>query len=108
MVGGRFSMSNPKTSLLMHFPSRRDEGFHQLLIQIWNPELSRRVIDSWLSLMDKDGWIAREQILGEEARSRVSSLLAILVCCRLLMTLSRGRSQENSKRSILTTQIPPC
>lgn len=26
---------------------------------------------SWLSLMDEDGWIAREQILGAEARSKV-------------------------------------
>ena len=26
---------------------------------------------SWLNLMDDDGWIAREQILGPEARTRV-------------------------------------
>lgn len=29
------------------------------------------VITSWFNLMDEDGWIAREQILGDEARSKV-------------------------------------
>jgi mannosyl-oligosaccharide glucosidase len=29
------------------------------------------IVKSWLSLMDEDGWIAREQILGLEARSKV-------------------------------------
>jgi mannosyl-oligosaccharide glucosidase len=28
-------------------------------------------VKSWLNLMDEDGWIAREQILGAEARSKV-------------------------------------
>jgi mannosyl-oligosaccharide glucosidase len=48
-----------------------DEGFHALLVNRWDPELTREILRSWLSLMDKDGWIAREQILGDEARSRV-------------------------------------
>src|SRR4051812_21792096 len=29
------------------------------------------IIKSWFNLMDEDGWIAREQILGAEARSKV-------------------------------------
>lgn len=29
------------------------------------------VVKSWLNLMDDDGWIAREQIIGAEARSKV-------------------------------------
>jgi mannosyl-oligosaccharide glucosidase len=29
------------------------------------------IVKSWVSLMDEDGWIAREQILGAEARSKV-------------------------------------
>jgi len=29
------------------------------------------IVRSWFNLIDEDGWIAREQILGEEARSKV-------------------------------------
>lgn len=48
-----------------------DEGFHQLLIRRWSPSLSREVLAHWMDLMTGPGWIAREQILGMEARSRV-------------------------------------
>ena len=33
--------------------------------------LSLEIVKSWFSLMDDDGWIPREQILGPEARSKV-------------------------------------
>lgn len=36
-----------------------------------NAFLSLEIIKSWFHLMDEDGWIAREQILGQEARSKV-------------------------------------
>ncbi|BGP09879.1 Processing alpha glucosidase I [Rhodotorula toruloides] len=48
-----------------------DEGFHLALIGAWDNDLSLEIFKSWLNLADADGWIAREQILGEEARSRV-------------------------------------
>lgn len=48
-----------------------DEGFHQLILSQVNAQLSVRVLASWLASMDEQGWIAREQILGGEARSRV-------------------------------------
>ncbi|ETO25348.1 hypothetical protein RFI_11786 [Reticulomyxa filosa] len=48
-----------------------DEGFHQLIIGRYDPKLSIEIITSWLNTMDDNGWIAREQIVGEEARSRV-------------------------------------
>ncbi|XP_064304785.1 mannosyl-oligosaccharide glucosidase [Phalacrocorax carbo] len=48
-----------------------DEGFHQLLLARWDPALSREVIAHWLDLMNAEGWIPREQILGEEARAKV-------------------------------------
>ncbi|RHZ88789.1 hypothetical protein Glove_21g288 [Diversispora epigaea] len=48
-----------------------DEGFHQLLIGKWDNDLSLEIIKSWISLIDDDGWVGREQILGEEARNKV-------------------------------------
>ncbi|KAG0341939.1 Processing alpha glucosidase I [Podila humilis] len=48
-----------------------DEGFHQILIGQWDNDLSLEVIESWFNRQDSDGWVQREQILGEEARSRV-------------------------------------
>lgn len=48
-----------------------DEGFHQLLIRRWDRKISMEIIGHWLDLMNIDGWIPREQILGDEARSKV-------------------------------------
>ncbi|KAL4067531.1 glycoside hydrolase [Scleroderma citrinum] len=67
------------TALFTATPSRSffprgfywDEGFHLLHIGEWDNDLSLEILKSWISLIDEDGWVAREQILGEEARSRV-------------------------------------
>ena len=48
-----------------------DEGFHLAHIGAWDNDLSLDILRSWIRLIDEDGWVAREQILGEEARSRV-------------------------------------
>ncbi|KAJ1328984.1 mannosyl-oligosaccharide glucosidase [Microdochium nivale] len=48
-----------------------DEGFHLLPIAEWDMDLALEIIKSWYNLMDEDGWIGREQILGAEARSKV-------------------------------------
>ncbi len=48
-----------------------DEGFHLLPIVDWDAELVMQILGSWFNTMDEDGWIPREQILGNEARSKV-------------------------------------
>lgn len=48
-----------------------DEGFHLMPVADWDMDLTLDVVKSWFNLMDDDGWIAREQILGAEARSKV-------------------------------------
>lgn len=50
-----------------------DEGFHQLLISQWDTDISKDVIGHWLDLINIEGWIPREQILGDEARTKVPS-----------------------------------
>ncbi|KAL2217079.1 putative mannosyl-oligosaccharide glucosidase [Thermoascus aurantiacus ATCC 26904] len=48
-----------------------DEGFHLTPVIDWDIDLTLEIVKSWFNLMDEDGWIAREQILGSEARSKV-------------------------------------
>lgn len=48
-----------------------DEGFHLIPILSYDSDLALDIVKSWLSLIDEDGWIAREQILGTESRARV-------------------------------------
>lgn len=71
--------NDPATELFTSVPSRPffprgflwDEGFHLIPIVEWDADLALQIVESWLKLMDEDGWIAREQILGPEARSKV-------------------------------------
>lgn len=48
-----------------------DEGFHLLPLLKYDSDLALEIIQSWFNLIDDDGWIAREQILGPELRSKV-------------------------------------
>ncbi|KAI5803158.1 glycoside hydrolase [Geopyxis carbonaria] len=48
-----------------------DEGFHLFPVADWDMDLTLNIVKSWFSLVDADGWIGREQILGDEARSKV-------------------------------------
>ncbi|KAK9809318.1 hypothetical protein WJX73_004307 [Symbiochloris irregularis] len=78
-VGRSQVLPSPPAALFTAVPSRSffprgflwDEGFHQLLVQKWDGRMSREVLAHWLDLLNSQGWIAREQILGEEARARV-------------------------------------
>ncbi|KAL5614533.1 uncharacterized protein BROUX77_000370 [Berkeleyomyces rouxiae] len=48
-----------------------DEGFHLIPVADWDIDLTLDIVRSWFKTIDQDGWIAREQILGPEPRSRV-------------------------------------
>lgn len=61
------------------FIVHRDEGFHLLHVGAWDNALSLEILKDWVNLVDEDGWVGREQILGEEARSRVGISAVVLV-----------------------------
>ena len=48
-----------------------DEGFHGLLISSWDLDLEMQIIAHWFDLINFEGWIPREQILGNEALAKV-------------------------------------
>ncbi|KAH8833864.1 glycoside hydrolase [Flagelloscypha sp. PMI_526] len=71
-------LTEPK-ALLTATPSRSffprgfywDEGFHLVHIGLFDNDFSLEILQDWINLIDDNGWVAREQILGEEARSKV-------------------------------------
>ncbi|EFN77469.1 mannosyl-oligosaccharide glucosidase GCS1 isoform X2 [Harpegnathos saltator] len=48
-----------------------DEGFHGLLVSAWDTEIELDIVCHWLDLMNVEGWIPREMILGQEALAKV-------------------------------------
>ena len=82
-LGHRKDQENPEYTkemeILTSTPSRSffprgfiwDEGFHLLMIGKFNEHLGLDILESWFNMMNENGWIAREQILGDEARSKV-------------------------------------
>lgn len=56
------------------------------------------ILKDWINLIDDDGWVAREQILGEEARSKVR--LIVVFCLPIFLYLSPQVPSE------FQTQVP--
>lgn len=82
-----------------------DEGFHQLLVVEWDPKITVKVLRHWFSRMDENGWIPREQILGDEALSKVPEQFriqspdvanppALLLSIERLMTIVLQQKKE--------------
>lgn len=72
-------VKGPTRELFTGTPSRTffprgfywDEGLNALALLDYDTDLVLQIINSWFATMDEDGWIEREQILGDEARARV-------------------------------------
>ncbi|RLV88925.1 Mannosyl-oligosaccharide glucosidase [Spathaspora sp. JA1] len=48
-----------------------DEGFHLIPLLNYDSDFVLEIIKSWFNQIDHNGWIAREQIIGPESRSKV-------------------------------------
>ncbi|XP_053948863.1 uncharacterized protein LOC128857238 [Anastrepha ludens] len=48
-----------------------DEGFQTLLISSWDLDIALDIMCHWFDLLNIEGWIPREQILGVEALAKV-------------------------------------
>ncbi|KAJ2419732.1 Processing alpha glucosidase I [Coemansia sp. RSA 2531] len=83
-----------------------DIGFHQLVLWQWDSDLSLEIVHSWFGTMDGNGWMAREQILGDEARSKFqvqyldfanppTILLAVEAMAKQLLARRMARSMDD-------------
>ncbi|XP_019860909.1 PREDICTED: mannosyl-oligosaccharide glucosidase GCS1-like, partial [Amphimedon queenslandica] len=81
-----------------------DEGFHQLLVTQWDTDIVKDVLGHWLDMLNAEGWIPREQILGEEALSKVPEEFVVQYSSNanppaLFLTVEAlvGRMEETNK-----------
>ncbi|KJE88809.1 mannosyl-oligosaccharide glucosidase [Capsaspora owczarzaki ATCC 30864] len=95
-----------------------DEGFHELLVLKWNPDLTRDILAHWFDLMNQDGWIPREVILGAEAESRVPAQFVVqrathanpptflIALDRMLRTVQVSQDEAAKQRAFLVRLYP--
>lgn len=96
-----------------------DEGFHQIGISTFDSDITRDVVSHWMGVMEQDGYIAREQIRGEQARKRVwpSEFLvqhgehanppSLLLCIEKLLALSaQSEATELENRQFMKAIFP--
>lgn len=62
------------------------------------------ILKDWIGLIDDDGWVAREQILGEEARSKVRT---ILICVDVQLQLTSLQVPEEFQTQVPNYANPP-
>ncbi|KAK3082600.1 hypothetical protein FSP39_000227 [Pinctada imbricata] len=48
-----------------------DEGFHNMVLVLWNEHMSVELLSNWLDLMNEDGWIPRELIIDQYSKLNV-------------------------------------
>lgn len=89
-----------------------DEGFHLLPLLEYDTDLALEIIQSWFNLIDDGGWIAREQILGPEARLRVpaefvdqSSAIVNPPTIMLAFTYLLEKAQQNALGDVLDKPV---
>ncbi|XP_053712097.1 mannosyl-oligosaccharide glucosidase [Synchiropus splendidus] len=125
-VYNEYPLLYPEGALFTAVPSRSffprgflwDEGFHQLLLSKWDAQVTRESISHWVDLMNIEGWIPREQILGDEARSKVPAEFVVqhnenanpptlfLALQELIEQLSFNPDQEESTLPFLRRLFP--
>lgn len=86
-----------------------DEGFHGLLISSWDLDIELDIICHWFDLLNVEGWIPREQILGVEALAKVPEEFVIqrnsnanppTFFLTLRKILTKYKSELSSKRRL--------
>lgn len=94
-----------------------DEGFHGLLISAWDVDIELDIICHWFDLLNVEGWIPREQILGVEALAKVPEEFVtqrnsnanpptFFLTLRKLLTSHRAELAQKGRLAILERLYP--
>lgn len=60
--------------------------YHVSIALLICPYLNKDVLGHWMDLLNVDGWIPREQILGTEALSKVPEVIhQLIVYCYIVL-----------------------